>query len=160
MEDFQQKLEELNPNVTLSVELPHNGNGNLYQARTTVTDGVIFYGRGDSEEDAIIKCCQKAVKHLMKNNDSITDQQDHLSRTGRGKQSRNSTKTFSKKRQPQTFSPSRPPRRSTEDPTKKCKSGTRELELRGEMGDVLDRVAQWNSRYQSYDDYENYSEKR
>ena len=159
MEDFQQKLEELNPNVTLSVELPHNGNGNLYQARTTVTDGVIFYGRGDSEEDAIIKCCQKAVKHLMKNNDSFTDQQDHLSRTTRGKQSRNSCQTFSKKRQPRTFSPARPPRRSTEDSNKKGKSSTRELELRGEMGDVLDRVAQWNSRYQ-YDDYEDYSERR
>ena len=78
MEDFRQKLEKLNPNVTLSVELPHNGNGNLYQARTTIADGLIFYGRGDSEEDAIIKCCQKAVKHLMKN-DSTTDQLDNHS---------------------------------------------------------------------------------
>ena len=78
MEDFRQKLEKLNPNVTLSVELPHNGNGNLYQARTTISDGLIFYGRGDSEEDAIIKCCQKAVKHLMKN-DSTTDQLDNHS---------------------------------------------------------------------------------
>ena len=80
MEDVRQKLEKLNPNVTLSVELPHNGNGNLYQARTTISDGLIFYGRGESEEDAIIKCCQKAVKHLMRNNDATTDQLENHSK--------------------------------------------------------------------------------
>ena len=38
---------------------------------------------------------------------------------------------------------------------KQRKVSKRELELRSEMGDVLDRVAQWNSRYGStFDDYE------
>jgi hypothetical protein len=69
MANFRQQLEDLNPNVSLSVELPNNGNGNLFQARTTVAEGVIFYGRADTEEEAILKCCQKAVKHLVKNND-------------------------------------------------------------------------------------------
>lgn len=165
MEDFRQKLEKLNPNVTLSVELPHNGNGNLYQARTTIADGLIFYGRGDSEEDAIIKCCQKAVKHLMKN-DSTTDQLDNHSQArwggGNGnngrlpsqKSSQTKNRNSQRQQQPQTLSPARPPRRSAEDKTKSGKIAKRELELRSEMGDVLDRVAQWSSRYESsYDDY-------
>ena len=76
MENLREKLERLNPNATLSVELPHKGNGNLYQARTTTSDGLIFYGRGDSEEDAMIKCCQKAVKHLTKSNDTVPAPQE------------------------------------------------------------------------------------
>ena len=76
MENLREKLEKLNPNATLSVELPHKGNGNLYQARTTTSDGLIFYGRGDSEEDAMIKCCQKAVKHLTKSNDTVPAPQE------------------------------------------------------------------------------------
>ena len=73
MEDYRRKLEQLNPNVTLSVELPHAGNGDLYQVRTTIADGLIFYGRATTEEEAIVKCCQKAVKHLMKNNNNVEE---------------------------------------------------------------------------------------
>ena len=111
MEDFRSKLEEMCPNVTLSVELPHNGNGNVYQARTTLAEGLIFYGRAETEEDAILKCCSKAVKHLQKNG------------------------------------PETQPKSASRAPSRKPEISKREMELRGEMGDVLDRVAQWNSRY-------------
>ena len=69
MADFRVQLEKLHPNVSLSVELPHNGNGNLFQVRTTLSDGLIFYGRSELEEEAVFKCCQKAVKHLQKNHE-------------------------------------------------------------------------------------------
>lgn len=134
MEDFRSQLEELNPYVTLSVELPHNGNGNLYQARTTTDDGLIFYGRASNEEEAIAKCCQKAVKHLNKIQEQPTTRPP----------SRNASSTSKRNpkpaRNPVQAEPSRPPRRSNE-----CSK--REQELRCEMGDVLDRVAQWSSKY-------------
>jgi len=165
MENLREKLERLNPNATLSVELPHKGNGNLYQARTTTSDGLIFYGRGDSEEDAMIKCCQKAVKHLTKSNDTVPAPQEKFARRGSGKgngsrQSQLSSQTR-RRNMPRIMSPARPPRRSAEEPMKQRKVSKRELELRSEMGDVLDRVAQWNSRYgSSYDDYSRSPSKR
>ena len=147
MEDFRRKLEELNPNVSLSVELPHSGNGDLYQVRTTIADGLIFYGRATTEDEAIIKCCQKAVKHLMKNNNNNVEEE-----------SRCSVKRGGPPKQPQ--SPARQPRRSRDNrPQHGHGSGghgergrtsvisSRELELRNEMGSVLDRVAEWSRYY-------------
>ena len=60
---YRRQLEELNPSATLSVELPYQGNGNLYQVRTTVS-GLVFYGRAATEEEAVVKCCRKAVGHM------------------------------------------------------------------------------------------------
>lgn len=61
---FRKQLEELIPSVTLSVEMPFPGNGNLYQVRTTVSD-LIFYGRASTEDEAVVKCCKKAVAHIQ-----------------------------------------------------------------------------------------------
>ena len=147
MEDYRRKLEQLNPNVTLSVELPHVGNGDLYQVRTTIADGLIFYGRATTEEEAIVKCCQKAVKHLMKNNNNVEEDVRSGQKRGGGPPPK----------QPQ--SPARPPRRSRENRTQHGSGGqgsiearraaisSRELELRNEMGSVLDRVAEWSRYY-------------
>ncbi len=125
-ENSRRHLEALVPNVTFSVELPHNGNGNLYQARTTVSEGLIFYGRADSEESAILKCCQKAVKHLMKSED-LRSKQSQASRGPVRKSGGNGNA----------------PRKSAMS----AGISSREMELRSEMGDVLDRVAQWSSKY-------------
>ena len=136
MANFRVQLEQLAPNVSLSVELPHNGNGNLYQARTTLEDGLIFYGRAETEDDAVLKCCQKAVKHLQKSQDNWN--------------ANNNRNYANSSRPPRKCQPAmnrrndenmRPPRRAG------SKASTRELELRSEMGDVLDRVLEWNRRY-------------
>lgn len=66
--DFRRQLEALNPSATLSVELPFQGNGYLYQVRTTVS-GLVFYGRALTEEEAVLKCCKKAVGHISMNYD-------------------------------------------------------------------------------------------
>ena len=152
MEDFRRKLEQLNPNVTLSVELPHQGNGDLFQARTTIADGLIFYGRATTEDEAILKCCQKAVKHLLKNNNNLNVSETHSRRSSSSKQQ----------------SPARPPsRRNRETPRLSSHPrrglSSREEELRNEMGSVLDRVAEWsryydhngNSEYTNNNDYGN-----
>ena len=146
MEDYRRKLEQLSPNVTLTVELPHSGNGDLYQVRTTIAGGVIFYGRASSEDEAILKCCQKAVKHLMKNNNNNVEVEEY-----RGHRRERHTS----KQQP--LSPVRPPRRRDRDrevKTREYENGgrpsrvsARELELRNEMGSVLDRVAEWSRYY-------------
>ena len=152
MEDYRRKLEQLNPNVTLSVELPHQGNGDLFQVRTTIADGLIFYGRATTEDEAILKCCQKAVKHLLKNNNNLIASETH----------HHSRRQSSKPPQ----SPARPPsRRSRETPRPHPHRGlsSREAELRNEMGSVLDRVAEWsryydhngNSEYTNNNDYGN-----
>lgn len=125
------KLEQLNPNASLSVELPHSGNGGLYQARTTISDGLVFYGRAESEDEAVMRCCQKAVKHLIKNNAMCIAPmpQQH----------------------PPSLMVSRPPIRRPAPvmEVEKCRKKISECEkeLRNEMADVLDRVAQWSSRY-------------
>ena len=152
MEDFRRKLEQLNPNVTLSVELPHQGNGDLFQVRTTIADGLIFYGRATTEDEAILKCCQKAVKHLLKNNNNINVSETHSRRSSSSKQQ----------------SPARPPsRRNRETPRLSSHPrrglSSREEELRNEMGSVLDRVAEW-SRYYDHNgnstNNNNYSNRR
>ena len=136
MADFRVQLEKLHPNVSLSVELPHNGNGNLFQVRTTLSDGLIFYGRAELEDEAILKCCQKAVKHLQKNHETNYNSNQHQQTT--------------RKRQP----PAPPSRRRDEQQVHpprsrpNTKASSRELELRTEMGDVLDRVIEWNRRYE------------
>ena len=152
MEDYRRKLEQLNPNVTLSVELPHQGNGDLFQARTTIADGLIFYGRATTEDEAILKCCQKAVKHLLKNNNNLNVSETHSRRSSSSKQQ----------------SPARPPsRRNRETPRLSSHPrrglSSREEELRNEMGSVLDRVAEW-SRYYDHNgnstNNNNYSNRR
>ena len=152
MEDYRRKLEQLNPNVTLSVELPHQGNGDLFQVRTTIADGLIFYGRATTEDEAILKCCQKAVKHLLKNNNNINVSETHSRRSSSSKQQ----------------SPARPPsRRNRETPRLSSHPrrglSSREEELRNEMGSVLDRVAEW-SRYYDHNgnstNNNNYSNRR
>ena len=132
MEDYRRKLEKLNPNVTLSVEMPHAGNGDLFQVRTTVSDGLVFYGRASTEDEAILKCCQKAVKHLLKTNNNVAPETHHHSRAPRGPSSK------------EPRSPARPPRRNRETPRG---FSSREEELRHEMGSVLDRVAEWSRYY-------------
>lgn len=57
-------LEELNPSSTFLVELPFSGNGNLYQVRTTISNEV-FYGRAETEEEAVAKCCKKATRFIL-----------------------------------------------------------------------------------------------
>ena len=140
MADFRVLLEKLHPNVSLSVELPHSGNGNLFQVRTTLSDGLIFYGRAEMEEEAILKCCQKAVKHLQKNHEA---NYMHNAASNSNQHQQNTRKRQpppSRRRDEQQVHPprSRP----------NTKASSRELELRTEMGDVLDRVIEWNRRYE------------
>ena len=56
--DFRELMEKLMPSATFMVELPFAGNGNLFQARTTVFSEV-FYGRAETEDEAVKKCCKK-----------------------------------------------------------------------------------------------------
>ena len=65
---FRRRLEEAIPSATLSVELPFQGNGFLYQVRTTV-NGLVFYGRAATEEEAVVKCCKKAIGHIDQQRD-------------------------------------------------------------------------------------------
>ena len=157
MEDFRAQLEELNPNVTLSVELPHNGNGNLFQARTTISDGLIFYGRADSEEEAILKCCQKAVKHLVKNQEIASLNNNNVApKKSSGRNESSSKRSNGRRRNNHIYEEDcrwydaqfpKDSKSETRPPYRKSELNKREIELRSEMGDVLDRVAQWNSRY-------------
>ena len=62
--NYRAMLEELNPSSTFLVELPFSGNGNLYQVRTTISNEV-FYGRAETEEEAIAKCCKKATRFIL-----------------------------------------------------------------------------------------------
>ena len=50
------------------MELPFQGNGFLYQVRTTV-NGLVFYGRAATEEEAVVKCCKKAIGHIDQQRD-------------------------------------------------------------------------------------------
>ena len=40
------------------------GNGFLHQARTSVS-GLVFYGRASTEDEAVVKCCKKAINHIL-----------------------------------------------------------------------------------------------
>ncbi|TRY70366.1 hypothetical protein TCAL_05452 [Tigriopus californicus] len=62
-EDFKVQLQELHPSAQLRVELPFDNNGNMYQVRTVVSEEV-FIGRATTEEEAIDKCCRKAVRFI------------------------------------------------------------------------------------------------
>ena len=148
MADFRVQLEKLHPNVSLSVELPHNGNGNLFQVRTTLSDGLIFYGRSELEEEAVFKCCQKAVKHLQKNHE--INYMHNASASNNSNQHQTTRKRQpppSRRRDDEQQIHHQNPPRSTTRPNSKASS--RELELRNDnMGDVLDRVLEWNRRYE------------
>ncbi len=57
----ESELRRLLPSASLSTEPPSAGNGNMFQARTTVA-GEVFIGRGATEAEARDKCCRKAVR--------------------------------------------------------------------------------------------------
>jgi hypothetical protein len=57
-------LRRLRPDAELSSELPSEGNGNVYQVRTSLA-GEVFIGRGASETEAIGRCCKKAVRFIQ-----------------------------------------------------------------------------------------------
>ena len=92
------------------------------------------------EEEAILKCCQKAVKHLQKNHEA-----NYMHNAASNSNQHQQT---TRKRQPP------PSRRRDEQQVHPPRSrpnskvSNRELELRNEMGDVLDRVQEWNRRYE------------
>lgn len=60
---FQAELEMLHPSAEISVELPFKGNGNMFQVRTVVSEET-FIGRASTMEEALAKCCKKAVKFI------------------------------------------------------------------------------------------------
>lgn len=62
-DDFKVQLLKLHPAAQLRVELPFENNGNMYQVRTVVSEEV-FIGRATTEEEAIEKCCRKAVRFI------------------------------------------------------------------------------------------------
>ena len=66
--DYHALLTKLCPTHTFSVEMPYAGNGNLFQVRTTIL-GEVFFGRADTEEEAIVKCCKKATKFVLQQRD-------------------------------------------------------------------------------------------
>jgi len=67
--DYQAELEMLYPSAEVSVELPFKGNGNMFQVRTVISDET-FIGRGPNMEEAMSKCCKKAVKFIRQYWDS------------------------------------------------------------------------------------------
>jgi len=67
--DYQAELELLHPSAEISVELPFKGNGNMFQVRTVVSDET-FIGRASTMEEALAKCCKKAVKFIRQYWDS------------------------------------------------------------------------------------------
>ena len=115
----------------------------IFSARTTLTDGLIFYGRAESEDAAILKCCQKAVKHLQKNQEvnNLNYNLNHCQQQPiRKRQQSSATVNNNRRKNESPRPPKRPP---------SSKASSRELELRSEMGDVLDRVSEWSRRYES-----------
>ena len=63
LSDARLELERLFPTAELSVELPFAGNGHMYQIRTSIGQEV-FIGRAATREEAVLKCCTKAVKFV------------------------------------------------------------------------------------------------
>jgi len=80
-DDLKRRLTDLNPSGTISVELPFQGNGFLYQARTAVS-GVVFYGRSSVEDEAVVKCCKKAINHILQTQQQVDRNGNNICREG------------------------------------------------------------------------------
>ena len=68
--DYRALLTKLAPAHTFSVEMPYAGNGNLFQVRTSIL-GEVFFGRADTEDEAIVKCCKKATKFVLQQREGV-----------------------------------------------------------------------------------------
>ena len=63
---YQRILFVVKPCFTIFLQ----GNGFLYQARTAVS-GVVFYGRSSVEDEAVVKCCKKAINHILQTQQQV-----------------------------------------------------------------------------------------
>ncbi len=148
--EYRSQLEKLQPNATLSVELPCSGTGNNYQVRTTISGGVVFYGRADTEDEAVSRCCKKAVAYILKHQvgaggaTSAPSASSAVESVSKWRPLNSSTPASSSAASSKRSSLQHHQGRYDQQPRSSGGLNKREVELRDELADVLDRVASWS----------------
>jgi hypothetical protein len=170
-EDYFSLLTSLYPSMSLSVELPTSGSGNLYQVRTAVLvsyfrsaekfvsafhrvpclKDVVFFGRAETEEEAVARCCKKAATFLEQKSAKARPS-ERVSACVVG-DSFPGSRRLTRPQPPRARGPERAaasgPREAPCPPDAhlEARRRARELEMRSTLlGGVLDRVDAWNRR--------------